>query len=500
MLAPALMVQGTASDVGKSVLVTALCRFYRRRGLRVAPFKSQNMALNSFATPDGLEIGRAQAVQAAAAGLSPHVDMNPILLKPTAETRAQVVVMGKPVGALGVGAYQELKPQLGGVIEGCLTRLRSSHDLVLIEGAGSPAEINLRERDIANMFVAELADAQVLLAGDIDRGGVFAAFVGTLALLPEHERARVAALVINKFRGERSLLDPGLTMLEERTGIPVAGVLPFLRELRLADEDSVALQARPRHAPGSDELFVAVLRLPHLSNYDDLLALEHEPGVAVRFVDDAGALEHADLLILPGTKSTVADLRWLRERGLEPALRRRAQAGRPTLGICGGFQMLGRRIVDAHGVEAQPGEHAGLGLLPCETRYAPDKVTRQVRFDAEPSFLTDGQRQTRGARGYEIHMGRVETDEAARALLTIDGAPAGCQNADGSVAGTLVHGLLDDDGLRHALLAGLRRTRGLSAPAREHLHSPDAEYERLADAVEEHLDVALLERLARGER
>ena len=328
MLARTLMVQGTASSVGKSLLVAALCRLFRQDGYDVAPFKSQNMALNSAVTPDGLEIGRAQAVQAEAAGLAASVDMNPILLKPEGPQRSQVVVLGRPQATLSAREYQDYKPELQSVVAGSLERLRRRHQLVIIEGAGSPAEINLKARDLVNMHVARLADAPVLLVGDIDRGGVFAALVGTLELLEPDERARVAALVINNFRGDLGLLEPGLDFIRQRTGKPVLGVVPHVPRLRIADEDSVSLETRrARRRPSRAELDIVVVRFPQMSNYDDVLELEHECGVTVRFAQEPAELRGADLLILPGSKSTLSDLGWLRRSGLSAQIARQAHSG-----------------------------------------------------------------------------------------------------------------------------------------------------------------------------
>ena len=513
MTAPTIMIQGTASSVGKSLLVTALCRYFRRAGVRVAPFKAQNMALNAAVTPDGHEIGRAQAVQAEAAGLAPTVDMNPILIKPEGEARSQIVVMGVPVASMSAVEYHERKPELQGVIAAALGRLRAQHELVVIEGAGSPAEINLKHRDLVNMHVARLAGAPVLLVGDIDRGGVFASFVGTLALLDPDERDRIAGFVINKFRGDRALLAPGLDDLTRRTGKPVAGVLPYLRQLRIADEDSIELDDRAgRRAPRADELDVVVVRLPRISNHDDAQPLEHEPGVVVRFSDWPDDVRAADLVILPGSKSTAADLAWLRATGLADLLAARAAAGAPVLGICGGCQMLGEVIEDPLAIESPEPRVPGLGLLPLRTRFGASKVTAQVRAQVRaPSFLTAGLAPGAELAGYEIHMGVVEPTTAAPSPLTIthrNGAPIGapCGVADGAigvggaVVGTMLHGLFENDALRTGLLAALRHRRGLAEP-------PPAEgaaagrrraYDRLADAVADHLDLDLLWRLVGG--
>ncbi len=338
--AKTIMIQGTASSVGKSLIVAALCRILRDEGLSVAPFKSQNMALNSYVTPDGGEIGRAQAVQAEAAGVEPIIEMNPILLKPEPEMRSQVVLLGKPIGSMHWSEYCAMMPSLHGTIRNCIETLRARNDVVVIEGAGSPAEINLRRSDIVNMHVAKAADAPVILVGDIDKGGVFAQLVGTMELLEPEERNRVAGFLINKFRGEVALLKDGLEFLHQRFGIPVLGVIPWMRSLRIADEDSVALQSRTPRPQSGSELYLAVVKLPFISNYDDFLALEHEPGVHLRFIDNVGDLDGADLMIIPGTKSTMSDLAWMRREGFAGAIVTSADRGGLVLGICGGCQML----------------------------------------------------------------------------------------------------------------------------------------------------------------
>ncbi len=497
MTAAVIMVQGTASSVGKSLVVTGLCRLFRRAGLRVAPFKAQNMALNSAVAVDGGEIGRAQAVQAEAAGIEPTVDMNPILLKPEGEARSQVVVLGKATGSLTALGYHERKPELRAVVRASLARLRERVDLVVIEGAGSPAEVNLKDRDLVNMDVAKAAGARVLLVGDIDRGGVFAAFVGTMELLEPEERALVGAFVVNKFRGDVRLLEPGLRFLRERTGVPVAGVLPFLRGLRIADEDSVSLDRRRRTrraAPG--ELEIAIVRLPRISNYDEFDPLEHEPGVVVRYVEHPEELRGADLVVLPGSKSTAADLRWLRDSGVADEVIARAARGEPVLGVCGGCQMLGVALRDPDGVESADAEVAGLGLLPLVTRFRREKTTARVRARIAAALLAPG--GDGEASGYEIHMGEVERTAGAPALRTVARNGAACDHddgavsADGAVVGTLVHGLLEDDAVRTALLARLRARRGLPAPSGPAVPQRASEYDRLADALAAHLDWDLL--------
>jgi adenosylcobyric acid synthase len=525
-LAPALMVQGTASSVGKSLVVTALCRRFRQDGLHVVPFKAQNMALNAFVTPTGGEIGRAQAAQAEAAGVVPSVDMNPILLKPEGDRMSQVVVLGKPRGRMSAADYHREKPELRAVVAESLKRLRQSSDLVVIEGAGSPAEINLKAHDIVNMSVAHAADARVLLVGDIDRGGVFAAFVGTLALLDPEERARIGAFVINKFRGDPSLLTSGLDFLHERTGVPVLGVLPHLPGLALADEDSLNLDERSRHTrqAQNDEIDIAVVRLPRLSNFDDFAPLDHQPGIVLRFASHPAELARADLVILPGSKSTVADLAWLRESGLAAAITERARRGLPLLGICGGCQMLGTEIRDPNGVETRTAAAPGLGLLPFFTQFETTKMTAQVRAQpATVSFLTDT--RDRGAgdgvsredssepssdpwiEAYEIHMGRLHAlpgaPRPAFGVRTRNGHPVtttadardGAVSADGATVGTLLHGLFENSAITRGLINHLRSRRGLPALATLAPWSREATYDRLAAHVREHFDEALLQRL-----
>jgi adenosylcobyric acid synthase len=497
-----LMVQGTASSVGKSLIATGLCRLFRQTGLSVVPFKAQNMSLNAAVTADGGEIGRAQAVQAEAAGVEPLVDMNPVLLKPEGDARAQLIVLGRPVGNLTAVGYGGRTQELRAVVRGALARLRARADLVIIEGAGSPAEVNLRERDIVNMDLALAADARVLLVGDIDRGGVFAALVGTLELVRPEERALVGGLVLNKFRGDVALLEPGLAFLHERTGVPVAGVVPWVRGLRIAEEDSVALdaaRATRRAAPG--ELEIAVIRLPRLSNHDEFQPLAQEPGVVVRFVDRPEDLLGADLVVVPGTKGTAADLRWLRERGLGDALALRAARGEPVLGVCGGCQMLGRWIRDPAGVESPDAALPGLGLLPLETRFLAEKTTARVELEVVAPLLAPA--PGRPVTGYEIHMGEVLANggRPAARLRSRNGAacdlPDGAVSADGAVVGTLVHGLLEDDGVRLALLARLRARRGLPAPVGPPAPTREQEYDRLAGVLRQHLDWELLCHLAR---
>jgi len=494
------MVQGTASGVGKSMLVTALCRVFARAGYRVAPFKSQNMSLNAAVTSDGREIGRAQAAQAEAAGIEPTVDMNPILLKPEADGRSQVIVRGVPRGRLGFTELALLRAELAEIVRASLERLRSAADLVIIEGAGSPAEINLQATELVNMSVARMADASVLLVGDIDRGGVFAALVGTLALLEPADRARVAGFVINKLRGDPAVLVPGLEILRARTGVPVLGVIPWLDGPLAPAEDSLGLDARELGGEPA-AIDVAVVRLPRIANFDDFEPLDREPGVRVRFVATAGGLDGADLVVLPGTKSTAADLAALRERGIAEPIARRADTGAPVIGICGGYQMLGEALLDPYGVESAEPAVAGLGLLPVVTTFSREKTTSRVRARALAALGPFA--AARGAEfdAYEIHMGHTAVRDVARPFaITVRGAaPAdevdGALDARGHVLGTYLHGLFADATLRGTLLAHLAARQG----ARPHPgwgRPLPAVWDRLADAVEAALDVRAIGRLA----
>ncbi|MGH7815332.1 MAG: cobyric acid synthase [Candidatus Binataceae bacterium] len=505
-LARTLMIQGTASSVGKSLLTAALCRIFHQAGIRVAPFKAQNMSLNSFVTPGGLEIGRAQAVQAEAAGIEPAVEMNPILLKPESGSRSQVVLMGKPAASLKWSQYHAMRPKLVRAIAKCLLKLRREYELVVIEGAGSPAEINLHDRDLVNMHVAAAADAPVLLVGDIDRGGVFAQFVGTMELLEPAEHARIAGFVINKFRGERALLESGLGFLPNRYGIPVLGVIPYIERLRIADEDSADLDERiDRHpAPATSEIEIAVAALSSMSNFDDFLPLEHQPGVIVRFTQSPAIVQRADLAVIPGSKNTLADLEWLRREHLDRAILERAAHTMPILGICGGCQMLGGRIDDPGGVESRAGGADGLGILPLTTRFEKSKRTTRVRARfAARSLLGDG---PGGAEltAYEIHMGRVTALEGAAApfrIVSRNGKAAnasdGAIGGNGTIVGTMLHGIFENEPVRRALLDNLRTLKGVSAPApTSGVPARDAEYDRLAAIVRANADIAAIRRIA----
>lgn len=497
MPAPTLMVQGTTSHAGKSVLVAGLCRVFARRGLSVAPFKSQNMALNSAVTPEGAEIGRAQAFQALGAGVESHADMNPILLKPCSPTGSQVVVLGKSVGVMLVREYHAYQAEVWPVVTAALARLRQDRDLVVIEGAGSPAEINIRHRDIANMAVALHANSPVIIVADIDRGGVFAHLVGTMELLTPDERALVAGFVINRFRGDASLLDSGITMLEERYGVPVLGVLPYLTDWRGDEEDSLGIEEVATTVTAEKaELTVAAIRLPYVSNFTDVAAVGAEPDVAVRWARTPADIERVDAIVIPGSKSTADDLAWLRSSGLADAIATAARAGTPVVGVCGGYQMLGTRIEDPLGVEG--GDVDGLGLLDVTTVFDAEK--RTIRASG---VLTGAAIAAEGtpARGYEIHMGRTTLGESARPLARIEATDGtiyhdGAASIELPVCGTYLHGFFDDAALRRAWLDGLRERRGLAPLAPDAAAARLADpLDRLADMLEEHLDLEAVARM-----
>jgi adenosylcobyric acid synthase len=492
---PAIMIQGSASGVGKSTLVAALCRIFRQDGLRVAPFKAQNMANNAHVCRDGGEIGRSTAVQAQACGIEPCVEMNPVLLKPSTDSAAQVVVMGRPVKSMTAKEYQGYKPTLLTMIRGCLSRLQRDYDVVVIEGAGSPAEVNLRDSDIVNMRTAELAGAPVLLAADIDAGGVFAQIVGTLQLLLESERARVRGFLINKFRGDLDLLKPGLEFLERETGRPVLGVVPHFRHIRVPEEDAVP-PAKIGGTAAPDKIRIDVVLHPRLSNFTDFDALEAEPDVSLRYLERPGD-RVPDALILPGTKSTIADLRRLKDAGFAAHVTRCLERGATVVGICGGFQMLGTLIRDPRHVESSSDAEEGLGLLPSVTVFEEDKITAQV----------SGVHLASGAeiRGYEIHMGRAEgtptlpllriTERSGRAVSEFDGALA----AGGRVWGTYLHGVFDNPGFRRHVVDTLRAARGWPALKTLSPIDADAEFDKLAAHVRSSIDLDRVYRILRGQ-
>ena len=528
------MIQGTASNVGKSLLVSALCTIFHDDGFRVAPFKSQNMSLNSYVDADGGEMGRAQVVQAMAAGIPPHSDMNPILLKPEADFRSQVIVEGRVWGRMGFGEYRSRRDELIGIVSGSLARLRAQHDVVVIEGAGSPAEINLNDGELVNMSIARMANAPVILVGDIDRGGVFAHLVGTLELLEPDERVRVRGVVINKFRGDATLLRPGLDWFEARTGVPVVGVMPYLHDLSIPDEDSVALEDRVGKASislgdarllgvaSTTILDVAAIALPHVSNADDLDPLNREEGVRVRWVDRAVDLGSPDLIVIPGTKTTIAALEWLKSSGLAGRItdlvhpKNAGGVGTPIIGICGGFQILGDAVEDNHGVEAPAGMRiTGLGLLGVTTTFARVKTTCLVRAQVrDPRGLLSG---VRGAEltGYEIHMGhtiRTSTNNnppvphpftiasrEGRIPSDPDQTGEGCLDETGWILGTYMHGLFDTGQVRRAILTSVLRLRSETVGPPESWGTSsgiEGELDRLGNVARASLDISRIRKIA----
>jgi len=505
MTAKVLMVQGTSSSAGKSLLVTALCRIYARRGIKVAPFKAQNMSNNAAVCADGSEIGRAQALQAAAAGLAPSVDMNPVLIKPEADSRSQIILMGRPWHTLEAKTYYEKKEILWEHVTAALDRLREAYDLVIIEGAGSAAEINLRRGDIVNMAVARYAQSPVLLIGDIDRGGIFAQLLGTLWLLDPDERALVRGLVVNKFRGDLALFSDGVQILEEKGGVPVLGVLPYLRNLNLPDEDAVSVESRSstsgnpqvelaESAPDS-LIDVAVLALPRISNFDDFDPLKAESGVTLRYVSSAAEFGNPNAVIIPGTKSTIADLDWLRQTGLAEAVTKFAKNGSAVVGICGGYQILGESIADPHHVESKMEQTSGLGLLPVHTEFSKEKATfqAQARINCQRGWMARLDEST--LSGYEIHMGETPSQTAWLEIISRNGQQVkvadGSVSLDGKIWGCYLHGIFANDDFRHAWLESLG-WRGGGASQSEAFNQS---LELLADSVEGALNMDLLEKI-----
>jgi adenosylcobyric acid synthase len=499
-MARALMVQGTGSHVGKSVIVAALCRILARRGYSVAPFKSQNMALNSFITPEGGEIGRAQAYQAEAARIPPSVLMNPVLLKANSDTGAQVIIRGKVVGNMGIREYHRYKDEAFRAARECFDELAAMHDVIIIEGAGSPAEINLKQHDFVNMKTAEMARAKVLIAADIDRGGVFASMVGTMELLDEAERKMVAGFLINKFRGDASLLKDGLDFILQRTGKPVLGVIPYFNDIHIQEEDGVALESAGGRGSGGawlqdGALDIAVLRLGHISNFTDFDPLAHEPGVRVRYVRGPAELGCPDMVIIPGSKNTISDLLSLRRSGLEDAVISYHASGGRVAGICGGYQMLGRTVADPEGVESETPLVRGMGILDTETVLTAQKVTAQVNGVC----LGNGGGPVVGqpaVSGYEIHMGRTKLGPGARPLFTINtknGKKAGYEDGAASLPeaglpasawGTYIHGIFENDAFRRDIIAGLLKGKNRADRPVQYAELKEKGLESLADMVE----------------
>jgi adenosylcobyric acid synthase len=507
MIGRTLMIQGTSSSAGKSLLVAALCRIFANRGMRVAPFKAQNMSNNAAVCADGAEIGRSQALQAAAARIAPTADMNPVLLKPEADARSQVIVNGRVWKTLEARNYFRSKSALWPVVAQALDRLRENYDLVVIEGAGSPAELNLHDVEIVNMAVARYCQAPVLLVGDIERGGVFAQLLGTLWLLPADDRHLVRGLVINKFRGDLSLFDRGRTILQQRGGVPVLGVVPWLSGLNLPEEDAEVLSRLSVTPPQKRKLDIAVIHFPHLSNFDDFAPLVAASGVQVRYVDAADQLGNPHCLILPGTKSTLSDLAWLRQTGLAEAIKDQAALGTQVVGICGGYQVLGQQLLNPYRIESGVTEMAGLGLLPVTTVFAGQKETHQVRASLVDDRHCPGMRGQH-VEGYEIHMGQTSGGKAWLQLARGEGTPLvhdGAVNADGRVWGCYLHGLFANDEFRRHWLSSLYRRSATSDPPLEYQENGaslfsysqqvEASLNRLAEEVEAALDMAALEQI-----
>lgn len=497
-MAKTIMIQGTMSNAGKSLIAAGLCRIFRQDGYRVAPFKSQNMALNSFITEDGLEMGRAQVMQAEAAGIRPTVDMNPILLKPTNDTGSQVIVSGEVLGNMSARDYFAYKKQLVPRVMEAFHRLEEKYDIIVIEGAGSPAEINLKADDIVNMGMAKMAKAPVLLVGDIDRGGVFAQLVGTVMLLEEDERAMIKGMIINKFRGDKTILDPGVVMLEEKTGIPVVGVAPYL-QIQVEDEDSLTERFDARQEVGLID--IAVIRVPRISNFTDFNPFESMEGVSLRYVSKVQEIGNPDMIILPGTKNTMEDLLWMRQNGLEAEILKAAAAGKVIFGVCGGYQMLGESLCDPDGVEAG-GEIRGMGLLPVDTVFAGAKTRTRVKGSfLAPEGILSGLSGV-ALEGYEIHMGISTPKEGVKPLteitdyagkaegqLFLEKADGACR---GNIYGTYVHGVFDREGVAKGVITALGRQKGIDAAeitGVDFAAFKETQYDLLAEGLRKHLDM-----------
>ena len=496
MTGKVLVVLGTSSSVGKSLLVTGLCHLFARRGIKVAPYKAQNMSNNAAVCPDGSEIGRAQATQAYATGLEPNVDMNPVLIKPEADSRSQVVVMGRPWQTLDAREYYPKKDFLWKEATGALDRLREQYELVIVEGAGSAAELNLKEGDIVNMAIARYAKAPVLLAGDIDRGGIFAQLIGTVWLLEPEERELVKGFIVNKFRGDIYLFSDGVKILEEKSEVPVLGVVPYLHGLFIPEEDAVALE-NPFERPTvkDEEIEIVVTHIPRIANFDDFDPLASEPGVRVRYVTSPEQVGNPDAIVIPGTKSTINDLEWLRSQGFEKVIQKHAQDGGAVVGICGGYQMLGEVVHDPDHVESKLDSAPGLGLLPVETVFAGNKATHQASAKIQNGPGWFAELEGRAISGYEIHMGRTNsktpwleiTERNGQSVQVLDGATS----EDGKIWGCYMHGLFANENLRRAWLTDLGWNQ-------EKVSEKDpfaASLIRLADTLESTLDMDLLEKM-----
>ena len=491
MQAKTIMIQGTGSYVGKSVITAALCRIFAADGYKVAPFKSQNMALNSFVTKNGEEMGRAQVVQAEACGIEPSVDMNPVLLKPSSDVGCQVIVMGKPVGNMDSVTYHKHKPKLMNIVTASFNRLAEKNDIVVIEGAGSPAEINLRKNDIVNMSIAEKIDAPVILVGDINLGGVFAWLVGTLELLSDNEKKRVKGFLINKFRGDESLLESAMTFLEKRTQKPVLGVIPYFTDIKIQEEDSVCIDPYKSSSPAEDKdsIKIKVIYLPHISNFTDFDMLEKEHGVKLEYVRQADELRHADVIIIPGSKNTIDDLAVLRKSGFVSKIKECSRNGVSIIGICGGYQMLGKEIIDPDHIETRKTSIKGIGLLNITTTIKKRKQTCQMR--AHDKLFSSGI-----IHGYEIHMGQTRFGNTAKPIFEIFKRSGrrvnikdGTKSRDRRVWGTYIHGIFDNDNFRGAFLGNIRKSKQLPERGLNNLFDKEQEYDKLALLVRKSVDM-----------
>jgi adenosylcobyric acid synthase len=510
MSARAIMIQGTGSHVGKSVITAAFCRIFLQDGYRVAPFKSQNMALNSFVTEDGGEMGRAQVVQAEACGIKPTVDMNPILLKPVADTSAQVVLRGKPVGNMTVEEYINFKKEAMEIVRESLYRLMDEYDIVVIEGAGSPAEINLKSHDIVNMGIAELSGAPVLLVGDIDKGGVFAWFVGTMELLSQDERERIKGFIINKFRGRKALLDSGIDFLENRTGKKVMGVIPYFRDIKIMEEDSVSL-TKGQGARGKGQkpnINIDIVMLPHISNFTDFDPLELEPDVKLKYVQEKDEIDSPDVIIIPGSKNTISDLLYLKSSGIYEKIKRCAANGFELIGICGGYQMLGKMIIDDDSVESGLSGEEGFGFLDMITSFHSEKTTYQVKALHIDSGIE--------VSGYEIHMGKSTTVNSQQSIVNSQ-TPVfrvirrgrdsvelmdGLKTENGNIWGTYIHGIFENDIFRRRFLDFIRVKKGLqplaAAGFMPAIYNREKEYDKLANVVRDNMNMNEVYRIIFG--
>ncbi len=488
ILAKNIMFQGTGSSVGKSLITAGVCRVLKEEGYRVAPFKSQNMALNSFVTEDGKEMGRAQVVQAEAAKIKPTVEMNPILLKPTSDVGSQVILNGQVFKNMTAGEYHKEKINLKSLVKEAYDKLCNSFDTIVIEGAGSPAEINLRENDLVNMGLAELVDSPVILIGDIDRGGVFASIYGTIMLMEPEERDRIKGFVINKFRGDVDILMPGIRMLEEKINIPCLGVVPYI-DINIDDEDSVTTRFNKK---GLGEIIIGIIKLPYISNFSDFTPLEIEEGLNVRYISNKDDIKDVDMLIIPGSKNTIMDMKYIFDSGMDKEIYRKHREKVPIIGVCGGYQMLGKEIFDPSGIESSLQRINGLGLLNATTTIYDNKITTQTSGEFINDLALSGNRIKETVTGYEIHMGKTELfDDCIPAIRLENGNVDGAIAAEGMVFGTYLHGIFENDGLRHGIINNLKDKKGITNEYKQLNYSElkEREYDKLAQAVRKHMDM-----------